>query len=337
MPATRTFLRRFWENLTGGMALETAGANKAERAPELNAAISRLWQADGTHSKEAFQQQIVPIYTALLDELKTHQPAEEAETCALALLEETAAACNYRWSVRLPMKRPGSDYRKYEIIYTYALLTAMAVRCLREVAGSDAVSLEDLAARIVPEAGRAKLQADPVVWEDWRGYFEAAELGGLYAVSRCGAPDSSKQPEEGANTPVVPDVAQVSHTPPPAGSGKAMLTAIQAALEAGTLSYNEPGDPVQVDREGRTYLVHPAILEWCKGQLALEDDTKRLENRFSRLKIFKRSPGGNVLYRGRLRDRDAYSQGYLVENAAVLWPGEAPQGRFVIQNITARR
>jgi hypothetical protein len=337
MAAARAFLRRFWGSLTGSRKLEAAGANKAERAPELNTAISRLWLADGTHAKEAFGQQIVPIYTALLEELRTHQPPEEAEACVLALLEETAAACDYRWSVRLPMKRPGSDYRKYEIIYTYALLTAMAIGRLREVAGSDAAPLEDLAARILPEAGRAKLQADPVVWEDWIGYFEAAELGGLYAVSRCGAPDSSQQPEEGANTPVVPDVAQVSPTPPPAGSGSAMLTAIQTALEAGTLPYNEPGDPVQVDREGRTYLVHPAILEWCKGQLELEDDTKRLENRFSRLKVFKRSPGGNVLYRGRLRDRDAYSQGYLVENAAVLWRGEVPQGRFVIENITAKR
>ena len=335
MAASKAFLRRFWESVMGGRELETAGASKAERALELNAAISRLWQAEGTHSKEAFQQQIVPIYTALLDALKTHQPAEEAEASILGLLEETAAACDYRWSVRLPMKRPGSDYRKYEIIYTYALLTAMAIGRLRDVAGSACAPIEDLATRVLPEEGRAKLHADAIVWEDWVGYFEKAELGGLYVVSRCGAADRSQQPEEGASTPIAPEVTQPSL--PPAGSGKAMLTAIQSALETGALSYNKPGDLVQVDREGRTYLVHPAILQWCKEQLELEDDTKRLENRFTRLKVFKRSPGGNVLYRGRLRDRDAYSQGYLVENAAVLWRGEAPQGRFVIENITAKR
>ena len=334
MTAPKALLRRFWERLTGGRALETAGASKAERALELNAAISRLWQAEGTHSKDAFQQQIVPIYTALLEELKTHQPAEEAEASILALLEETAAACNYRWSVRLPMKRPGSDYRKYEIIYTYALLTAMAIGRLRDVAGSDCAPIEDLATQMLPEAGRAKLQADAIVWEDWLGYFEKAERGGLYAVSRCGAAGRSQPPEEGASTPLVPKVTRAS--PPPAGSGKAMLSAIQAALETGDLSYNKPGDPVQVDRQGRTYLVYPAILQWCKEQLQLEDDTKRLENRFSRLKVFRRSAGGNVLYRGRLRERDSYSQGYLVENAAVLWREEAPQGRFVIESITAK-
>jgi hypothetical protein len=211
----------------------------------------------------------------------------------------------------------------------------MAVGRLRDVGG--AADLEELAARILPEAGRAMLQADAIVWEDWLGYFDAAELGGLYAVSRCGTPDSAQQPEEGAKTTAPPQITPARHAPPPTGSGKAMLTAIQAALDAGTLPFNGPGDPVQVDRQGRTYLVHPAILGWCKRELNLEEDTKRLENRFARLKIFKRSAGGNLLYRGRWRDRDTYSQGYLVENAAVLWCGEAPQGRFVIENITTRR
>lgn len=333
MTASRAILGRFWRNLTGRDAKESAGADKAGRAQELNAAISQLWQADGTHSKDAFEQQIVPIYTALLDQLKAQLPDEAAEARLLALLQETAAACNYRWSVRLPMKRPGSDYRKYEIIYTYALLTAMAVQCLRDVTPDNTTSPEDLAASLLPEAGRAQLQADAIVWADWLGYFEKAALGGLYAVSRCGVIDAL--PQERATPPDVPPVTPVNHSPPP-GSGKAMLLAIKTALEAGTLSYNQPGDLVQVDREGRTYLVHPAILEWCKDALALDDDTKRLANRFSRLKIFKRSPEGNLLYRGRLRKRDARSQGYLVEEAAWLWRREAPQGRFVIENVTAK-
>ena len=334
MAASRTILGRFWENLTGNDAKEPTGADKAKRAQELNAAISQLWQADGTHARDAFEQQIVPIYTALLDQLKTRLPAEEAEARVLVLLQATTAACHYRWSVRLPMKRPGSDYRKYEIIYTYALLTAMAVQCLRDATSDDTVSPQDLAVSILPEAGRAQLQADALVWEDWLGFFEQATLGGLYTVSRCGASDALG--EEGATTPVIPTATPVNPTPPPPGSGKAMLLAIKTALDAGTLSYNQPGDLVQVDREGRTYLVHPAILEWCKGELSLDDDTKRLENRFSRLKILKRSRGGNLLYRGRLRDRDAHSQGYLVEDPTCLWHKAAPQGRFVIENVTAK-
>tara|TARA_R110002110_G_scaffold415854_1_gene658283 strand:+ start:18869 stop:19876 length:1008 start_codon:yes stop_codon:yes gene_type:complete len=334
MVAFRAILGRFWENLTGKDAKAPTGADKAKRAQELNTAISRLWQADGTHDKDAFEQQIVPIYTALLDQLRTQLPAEEAEARVLALLQATTAACHYRWSVRLPMKRPGSDYRKYEIIYTYALLTAMAVQCLRDAIPDNTISPQDLAASILPEAGRAQLQADALVWEDWLGFFEQATLGGLYTVSRFGAPEAVAK--AGATTPVIPTATPVNPTQPPPGSGKAMLLAIKTALDTGTLSYNQPGDLVQVDREGRTYLVHPAILEWCKRELSLDDDTKRLENRFSRLKILKRTRGGNLLYRGRLRGRDAHSQGYLVEDPTCLWHKAAPQGRFVIENVTAK-
>lgn len=306
---------------------------KAVRAGELNDAISRLWQAEATHSKSAFETDIVPMYTALLAALADDPSADATEQSLIDLLNDTAAACDYRWSVRLPQKRPGSDYRKYEIIYTYALVTAMAVDALNNQ--TSAHDPEALARQIIPEAGMARLTADPIVWEDWLGYFDAAELGGLYAVSRCGAPDIALQ-EEGVTTTTASQITQPTHVPPPTGSGKAMLTAIQVALDAGTLPYNGPGDPVQVDRQGRTYLVHPAILGWCKRELHLEEDIKRLENRFARLKIFKRSPGGNLLYRGRRRDRDTYSQGYLVENAAVLWRDAAPQGRLIIENITAK-
>ena len=333
MLAPKAFLRRFRRGLAGKPGAQPPSLGKAKRAAELNAAISRLWQAEGTHTKDAFQRQIVPLYTVLLVELKAHLTIESAEACLLALLDETVAACRYRWSVRLPMKRPGCDYRKYEIPYTYALITAMAVGRLREVGGGD---VEDLAARLLTAPGRAMLHADVMVWEDWHGYFDAADRGGLFAVSRCGVPTSGPT-GEGAATRAAATIISARQASPAAGSGKAMLTAIQTALEAGRLPYNGPGDPVQVDRQGRTYLVHPAILGWCKRELNLDEDLKRLENRFARLKIFKRSPGGNLLYRGRWRERDAYSQGYLVESAAVLWRGEAPQGRFVIENVTARR
>jgi len=333
MVAPRAILSRFWESLTDGRGMETADANKAERAPELNAAISRLWQADGTHSKAAFQQQIVPIYTALYDELKTHLSAEAAEARILALLEQTAAACHYRWSVRLPMKRPGSDYRKYEIIYTYALLTTMAVGCLREVAGPDSVSLEDLAARILPEAGRAKLQADPVVWEDWLGYFRQADIGGLYGVSICAPPVKLTRREAVRKSPAASRQAK----PPPEGSGRAMLEAIRAALADGSLSFNQPGDAVQVDRQGRTFLEQPKILKWCIDQLALDDDLKRAKGRFNRLKVHKRSEKGHQLYYGRRGKHDRRRLGYVLENPAVLWREAAPAGQFEIEQVTGRQ
>jgi hypothetical protein len=133
------------------------------------------------------------------------------------------------------MKRPGSDYRKYEMIYTDALVTAMTVGCL--AAHSDTASPEQLARHILPEEGIARLKADPMVWEDWLGYFEQAELGGLYGVSVCAQPIKQRRRYK------QPVIARAP-TPPPAGSGRAMLEAIRKALADGSLSFNQPDDAV---------------------------------------------------------------------------------------------
>ena len=114
-----------------------------------------------------------------------------------------------------------------------------------------------------------------------------------------------------------------------------MLEAIREAIADGSLSVNQPCDAVQVDREGRTFLVYPAILEWCIERLALDADLKRVQNRFDRLKVYKRTAQGKQLYRGKLRARDPRTRGYVLEDAAVLWSGTPPPGRFVIENLTA--
>ena len=115
-----------------------------------------------------------------------------------------------------------------------------------------------------------------------------------------------------------------------------MLKAIREGLEEGSLSFNQPGDAVQVDREGRTFLEHPAIFEWCIERLALNVDVKRVKNRFDRLKVYTRSTEGNQLFRGRLRKRDQRSRGYVLEDYSLLWSEAPPRGRFVIENITAK-
>jgi hypothetical protein len=305
--------------------------SKAVRAAQLNAAISRLWQDQGTYSKEDFNTQIVPMYTALLEQLKHHQAGDDAEQCLIDLLDRTATACRHRWTLRLPMKRPVSDYRKYEIIYTDALVSAMAVGCLTSQANTQPP--EQLATRLLPQEGLARLKADPIVWEDWLGYFQQAERGGLYAASIGARPSKSKPPQKPVvrqqTSPAIPQ-----KTTPPAGSGRAMLDAIREALAQGTLSFNQPGDAVQVDREGRTFLEHPKILSWCGEQLALEDDLKTIKNRFSRLKVHKRSTQGHQLYYGRLGKGDRRRIGYVLENPSVLWQAQAPTGQFVIENVS---
>ena len=318
-----------------------SGTGDAVRAAQLNAAISQLWQAQGTHSKADFHTHVVPLYTALLGELKRHTTPEAAEQRLLDLLVATAAACRYRWTLRLPMKRPGSDYRKYEIIYTEALVTAMAVGCLRSYASTQFP--EQLATHILPQAVIDKLKADPIVWEDWLGFFQQAERGGLYWVSVCAKPakhprtinrDLSQAP--GRQTSVKQPRVIVKPQEPPAGSGRAMLDAVRDALATGALSFNKPGDAVQVDREGRTFLEHPAILKWCSEQLALDDDVKKLKGRFSRLKVHKRSAQGNQLYYGRLSKHDRRRIGYVVENPTILWQESPPVGRFVIEHVTGQ-
>ena len=303
---------------------------KAARAAELNAAISRLWQAQGTHSKTDFNTYVMPMYTQLLKELRNHQSNDDAEQSLIVLLNATTKACHHRWTVRLPMKRPGSDYRKYEVIYTDALVTAMAVGCLQTHASPHCCP-KQLAGQILPTDTLAQLQADPIVWEDWLGYFSQAERGGLYAVSIC-----ARQAPQTRRTEVHKRAlcAKQQSPPPPAGSGRAMLAAIKQALADGSLSVNQPGDAVQVDREGRTFLEHPKILTWCINQLGLEDDLKRTKGRFSRLKVHKRSAQGHQLYFGRRGQHEKRRVGYVLENPAVLWLGDPPSGPFIIEQVT---
>lgn len=344
-------LRRFLARLkgSGGRAGRSLPANpsKASRAQELNKAISDLWEAEATHDRGAFEENIVPVYMALLSALKKALPADQAEATLIELMNNTAAACHYRWSLRLPLKRPGSDYRKYEIIYTYALITAMAVDCLMAHDGDDETSPATAAARILSAEGLARLQEDAVVWEDWLGFFEQSETGGLYAASirdklwsppRPQAGDADNHYVQPASRAVNRDLDEAARQAPVSepvpGSGRALLAAMREGLEDGSLSFNQPTDAVQVDRDGRTFLEYPAAFEWCIERLELDADVKRAKNRFDRLKVYKRTPEGRQLFRGKLRQRDPRVRGYVLEDSSVLWAKPPPPGRFVIENLT---
>lgn len=297
-------------------------SSKAHRAQELNHAISQLWHAAGIHSKDDFNQQVVPIYSKLLDELKIHQTDRAAEQQLVDLLNTTTKACHRRWSKRLPLKRPGSDYRKYEIIYTEALITAMAVNALNQYESASPVPLAE---HLLPQDTLKRLQADPIVWEDWLGFFRQAEQGGLHAIAT-----GSLQPPPGNSRPKSRTTTR-SAKPPPPGSGRAMLEVIKTALHDGSLSYNQPGDFVQVDRAGRTFLEHPNILKWCREELNLNEDTKKLKSRFSRLKVLNRSNQGKQLFFGRASHQGHRRVGYIIENPRVLWSQSAPVGTFLIE------
>ena len=331
--------KRWWRG-RGGQARYSA-IQQAEHASALNAAISNLWVADGTHTRASFQQHIVPMYTTLLDVLKQHMPASDAETELLTLLEDTTAACHFRWTVRLPMKRPGSDYRKYEIIYTYALVTAMAAGRLQQHVADQQRTPAEWAQMILPEEGGVQLRSDPIVWEDWLGFFEQSERGGLYAVSQCRAPVQTTESSKVSGNVSAPPGQQKEADPPESPRapkpGSVLLATIRDGLEEGALGFNNPGDPVQVDRQGRTFLEHPAVLQWCIERLDLDQDIKEAKKDFDKTRVYKRSAEGKQLYRGRLRARDPRLKGYVLEDASLIWPGEPPVGRFVIERVTEQR
>ena len=112
-----------------------------------------------------------------------------------------------------------------------------------------------------------------------------------------------------------------------------MLDAIKAALNDGSLSYNQPGDFIQVDRAGRTFLEHPKILTWCNEQLALDEDLKKLKSRFSRLKVLHRSEQGKQLFYGRAGQQGHRRVGYVVDNPGIFWHHRAPTGSFAIEKF----
>lgn len=319
--------------------------HKAAKANALNQVMSELWQAEATHTKVDFETCIVPMYVNLLRRLKADSTTDSAENLLLELIKKTTAACHYRWSLRLPLNRPGSDYRQYEIIYTYALITAMAVDELRTALGwPEHTTLDELAGLILSNDDLTRLKADPLVWEDWLGYFDQSELGGLYGVSignrnwRVPNPVTTRREEtsplDKSQKPSTSGVAR--NEPPTAGSGRALLSAIREGLQDGSLTYNQPRDVVQVDRDGRTFLEYPAVIEWGIDRLTLDVDVKRMKNRFDRLKVIKRTPEGRQLFRGKLRARDPRVRGYVLEEHAELWPEPPPPGRFVIENLTTR-
>ena len=319
-------------------ALEEAGPERVETGPKYNEALAYLKRKQGMRTREDFDLQIEPMYQVLMAGLRETMDSAAAEDAVAHIIYDTACACIRRWSGRLPQKRPGTDYRRYEFIYTDALVTAMAVEgYLRAKQGEDDVP-QLLAERLVPAAVLSEMQADPMVWEDWLGYFEQSPLGGLYAMAH----EAPREPDLSALEPVAPvRPPDLPERPAEADSprrskaaGWDVVDGIRKCLEDGTLPFNEPGNLVQIDREGRTFLRSPAAFEEVKKLLGWEEDTKRLVNQFARLKIGKQVREGRDLFKGRSLRSESWVEGHVIEQSNVFWNDNAPEGRFVIKDVT---
>lgn len=275
----------------------------------------------GSYDWETFQKRVVPIYERLGE-----RGCAESEMAQL--LDNTIAAAKRRRSRRLPMGRPGTDYRRYKEPYSYALVVAMATDALLRRPESRERKPEEVARILLSESAYGRLRDDPQVWEDWLGYFERARLGGLYEVA-WGETAERVSPVDLGNT------ASADAKPArkaPEAAGWRFVQGLKECLDEGSISFNGNEDLVQFDAKGRAFLdlrVFDAVAE-----LKYEDLTgKKLENQFDRLNVIRRTRNNRKLHIGRSRKSAADQTGYVVQSQSALWDGEYPSGKFKIKDI----
>lgn len=316
---------------------------RAQRAQELNTGLYALWRASAGFSQQDFQETLTPAYFTLLSVLTAQTNRADAETTVLELLERTTNACHRRAHKRLPMRRPGADYRKYQTPYTYALITAMAAESLLRHPQTPIDTPEAAIDTLLSGAALARLKKDPMVWEDWLGYFSQSPIGGLYEIATedrgGGRPSASnnlpghKRPITSPATPYNPRVATFD-TPQARPQGWLVVEAIKQALTNGELQCNSAGDLIHVDHQGRTFLTAPAVFEWVSRQPGCNDETTTLRNRFKRLKLHKQLTTGQSLFEGRRAPSEPKVRGFVLENKDHLWDANPPRSEFVIHTLT---
>ncbi len=330
------------------MALAGKSDAAAEDEVQLHPAVLPLLEADGTQSRKMFYCMTLPVIWAVGVEARKRDAAT-AEACVLQLIEDMTAACKRARNTRLPQGRPGTDYRKYEVHYNYALITAMAVAWHMEQCGETGGHLY-FADKLIPFDGMRRLKDKAMVWSDWQAFFTGADDGGLRALAGRSLPPG----QASGDKPVLEDSSVsktyrtreqiqrdskfvIPHRCDYAGEdavGWDIVQFIRESLQAGQLSYNKRRSWVQVDREGRTFLQVPEIFAWCRENMQLEEPVKRLQNRFGRLNISVRyRKRGSMLYGARPSDK-RFRAGYVVADADIFWDGYPPGDRFVIRDLT---
>lgn len=307
--------------------------------------LHALWQITNT-SKEDFGELYVPLFHRISEVLLTTTLDAHAEVLEILEDVETGAAIRRNWL--LPGGRPGTNYRRYTEIYTYALVSAMAVEALRSRLSvlcdprvaeyqnieSAPCSAENPAfnappdiwlASLAPAKGVEWLQDDPIVWRDWLAYFSDPEQSVMAQIAGRVAPPPSVQEVPREEIPAAQPVQKQAST-----SAQALVATIKAALEDRELPYNQDGAMVHVDREGRTFLEAPRIFEWYLDFIGdTQTDIKTLENQFKRLESIVAKEEGKRIWWGSYLRTDEKKPGYLIGDASVLWTGEAPENNFL--------
>lgn len=322
-------------------------------AHPLDGPIRALYRADGTQSEAQFQRLTLPLLQELHRAAQQRDPAT-AEQALTTLLMSIAEACQRAGNHRLPKGQQVTDYRRFETLYNYALISAMAIAWHMDAEALELGGQTALAETLIPPQGLARLRQEALVWEHWQAYFEGREDGGLREVAGRSAlpgrapetPASTSSPNPGESTTpskqtsnpqattekfLTPHSSQWAN---PLSKGWALVEAIREGIRDGSLPYNRKQAPVQVDREGRTFLQVPEVFEWCHERLDSDLPTKTLVNRFGRLNICTRTRKGQNLLRGGRRNQKSYQQGFVVEDPSLFWNGEPPADQFYIRHLT---
>ena len=320
----------------------------------LDGPIRALHRADGTQSEAQFQQQTLPLFQALHLAAQQRDPST-ADQALTTLLMSIAQACRRAGNHRLPKGQQVTDYRRFETLYNYALISAMAIAWHMDAAELEQGGQQALAETLIPPTGLARLRQEALVWEHSQAFFEGRDDGGLREVAgrsalpgrvpethasasspnpgRSAIPQRQTEPspEATADKFLTPNSSQWAN---PLSKGWALVEAIREGLRDGSLPYNRKQAWVQVDREGRTFLQVPEVFEWCYERLDAEVPPKTLVNQFGRLNICTRTRKGQNLLRGGRRNQKAYQQGFVVEDPSLFWDGEPPADQFYIRHLT---
>ncbi len=315
----------------------------------LDTAVTALIEADGTQSRQMFDNLTLPLIRALGAEARRRGDVN-AEQAVLSLIDDMTAACKKARDTRMPRGRPGTDYRRYETHYNYALITAMAVAWHMDQSDEDGGHLY-FAEKLIPFDGLRRMKEQVMVWSDWQAFFTGEDDGGLRwlagrehkseATGKC-AEISDPARKDCANYLTREQIERDSKfvTPNPqvyAGEdalGWEIVHFIRDSLRNGTLTRNRRNSWVQVDREGRTFLQAPELFDWCRRNMPSPETTKCLQNRFGRLNICVRYRNKGNLMRGARPSDKRFRTGLVVADPAIFWDGYPPDERFAIQGLT---
>jgi hypothetical protein len=370
-------LNKLLQSITG-KATEQGTAKQQpslEHQKALDAQLSALNIVSGGHEKHRFLALYGGLYEQVLESLKAVEASlpQHRELELADLMHEARVACGLRRIYLLPRGRKNINYRQYETVYNYALVSAMAVERLRGAYSAVTGSGREMgaggpegdtelqngrpqpppdawAAKVIPLAGLEWLREDAMVWQDWLEYFTKPKTSAMADIARKARSriENKDKPEEAATPSQLsteefvrqmarqhaPEASRASSSLVPENKiGWQIVEAIKASLANGSLAFNERGSIVQIDQEGNTFLELPGIFEWYKEATANDATIQELTNQFKHLRIVKTREEGKDIFRGRLLASEKWKRGFVLGDGSAIWPEGAPRGKFRLQGL----